>query len=153
LFPCDLLFIHRDAERDSHRLRMSEVREAIKSAAEVAPVPPAVRVIPVPMQEAWLLFDIAALRRAAGNPHGRQPIFLPDINTLEHIADPKDVLYKLLRDASGLTGRRLKRLAVNRCAGRVTEFVDTFVPLRKLAAFKALEADIKAMVKEQGWGS
>lgn len=153
LFPCDLLFVHRDAEKEPHTLRLNEAREAITRAVGVTQVPPAVCVIPIRMQEAWLLFDIAALRRAAGNPHGRQPISLPHINALEELADPKGTLYKLLREASGLTGRHLRRLAIDTCARRVTEFVDTFAPLRKLVAFKVLEADVRSTVKEQGWVS
>ncbi|MHC5830744.1 MAG: hypothetical protein ACYT04_86055, partial [Nostoc sp.] len=80
LYPCNLLFIHRDAEREPREKRITEILEALQEAVKKSVVvPPHVCVIPVRMQEAWLLFDEAALRKAAGNPSGRQPLQLPDI--------------------------------------------------------------------------
>ena len=46
--------------------RKAEVQAAIATLDK-----PAICVIPVRMQEAWLLFDEIAIRHAAGNPHGR----------------------------------------------------------------------------------
>ncbi len=66
LYPCDLLFVHRDAERASHADRVGEIHGALRQVAAAQPIPPAVCVVPVRMQEAWLLFDEAALRTAAG---------------------------------------------------------------------------------------
>ncbi len=149
LFPCDLLFVHRDAERKTYQERKAEILNAFRRVR--SGLPPAVCVVPVRMQEAWLLFDEAAVRRAAGNPNGRQPLGLPDLCGLEQLPDPKETLYGLLKEASGLSGRRLKKLQVNRCAIRVAHFVDSFRPLRTLSAFQALEADIKEIVRERLW--
>ena len=49
-------------------------------------------VVPVRMQEAWLLIDEAALRRAAGDPNGTQPLAMPDVQRLEELADPKQLI-------------------------------------------------------------
>lgn len=61
LYPCDLLFVHRDAERATIGHRRSEITAALKDSRTTLP---AVCVVPVRMQEAWLLIDEAALRHA-----------------------------------------------------------------------------------------
>jgi hypothetical protein len=147
LYPCDLLFVHRDAEREPRDVRVNEINEAINEAS--TSIPSTVCVIPVRMQEAWLLFDQAAIRRAAGNPNGHQLLRLPPIDRVERLPNPKRILHSLLREASGLSGRRRARLQVGFYAARVSEFITDFTPLRALAAFDALEADIKALVVEQ----
>ena len=151
LYPCGLLFVHRDAERASCADRVAEIHGALRHVAGAQPVPPAVCVVPVRMQEAWLLFDEAALRTAAGNPLGRQPLALPRTADLEHLPDPKRILHDLIREASGLHGRRRKRVPVSFYAGRVAELIDDFAPLRALSAFQALEADIVEVVSREGW--
>jgi hypothetical protein len=153
LYPCDLLFVHRDAEKEPREKRLTEIQEAIAQTIKSVPVPPAVCVVPVRMQEAWLLFDEAALRRASGNPRGRQILQLPTLTKLEERPDPKNDLYELLRQASGLTGRRLKNFPVRERAQRVAELIDEFTPLRALPAFQALEAELEQVIQEQGWYS
>lgn len=148
LYPCDLLFVHRDAEKEPHPVRITEIREAIEAAQMSLP---AVCIVPVRMQEAWLLFDEAALRRAAGNPNGQQPLELPSLDTVESLPDPKDILHTLLREASGLSGRRRKKFNVNRAVHRVPDFIDDFAPLWLLSAFQALETEIKTTVQKYGW--
>ena len=148
LYPCDLLFVHRDAERMSHNRRVAEIQ------GEIAKIPiatPAICVVPVRMTEAWLLFDEAALRRAAGNPNGTNPLRLPNMTRVEQIPDPKEVLYNILREASGLQGRRQRKLRVAQNAQRITEFIDDFSPLRALPAFRALETDLERLLRQQGW--
>ena len=67
-----MLFIHRDAEREPHEKRVAEVEAALEGVelGETQPVP----VVPIRMQEAWLLFDERAIRYASGNPKGRTPM-------------------------------------------------------------------------------
>ncbi|MCZ6679261.1 MAG: DUF4276 family protein [Candidatus Poribacteria bacterium] len=151
LYPCDLLFVHRDAEREMREKRVNEINQAIEKIVNA--VPTAVCVVPVRMQEAWLLFDESAIRYAAGNRSGSQPLDLPPINRLEELPDPKAELHERLKQASNLSGRRLKRLPVNQRALRVAEFIDDFSPLRTLSAFIALETNLKQIIKQQGWGS
>ena len=58
LYPCDLLFVHRDAEATSPAVRSVEILSAIETIIQQqVSVPPYVCVVPVRMQEAWLLFD------------------------------------------------------------------------------------------------
>ncbi|MGH9764618.1 MAG: hypothetical protein ACREDR_41175 [Blastocatellia bacterium] len=65
LYPCDILFVHRDAERETRESRVAEINTAIQ---DIRGLPDSIRVVPVRMQEAWLLFDEPAIRSAAGNP-------------------------------------------------------------------------------------
>jgi hypothetical protein len=142
-YPCELLFVHRDADNSSIAHRREEIESAL-TAVGVA-LPPTICVIPVRMQEAWLLFDEAALRAAANNRNGKQSLALPSINELESIPDPKTILRKLLQKASGLNGRRLRKFQrqIGLYTRRITEFVDDFTPLRQLKAFNALEQEIQ----------
>jgi len=53
--------------------------------------------------------------------------------------------------ASGLKGRRRKRIPTNKHARRVAEFIEDFSARRTLSAFKALEIDIQRMIEKQKW--
>ncbi|MCE2393957.1 hypothetical protein J4G02_05100 [Candidatus Poribacteria bacterium] len=149
LYPCDLLFVHRDAEREPRENRVSEITTAIQSV--VISVPPRICVVPVRMQEAWLLFDEPAINHAAGNSSNRQSLYLPAISRLEDLPDPKTVLHERLKQASNLKGRRLSGFPVSEYARRVTEFIQDFSPLRALSAFAALESELQQIIKQQGW--
>jgi len=140
LYPCDVLFIHRDAERESRENRAKEIARARRNSQHGRF--PIICVIPVRMTEAWLLISEVAIRHAAGNPNGLVPLELPRTRDLELLPDPKRVLNELVRAASGLKGRRLKKLRVPQCAARVPEYVDDFSALRQLPAFAALERDV-----------
>jgi hypothetical protein len=147
LYSCDLLFVHRDAERESYEVRIAEIRRCLLEF----PVQPAVCVVPVRMQEAWLLFDEQALRRAAGNPSGREPIALPPLGTMESLVDPKHMLHDLLRLASGLRSRRRLRFDTMAAAHRLATLIQDFSPLRGLPAFRALEDDLRVLLAERSW--
>lgn len=153
LFPCDLLFVHRDAEKESIEVREKEILQAVKEL----PVDRqwsqdyTICVVPVRMSEAWLLLDEIALRRAAGNPQGRESLQLPMVKNLEQLSDPKRELYDLLRRASGLTGRRLAQFSVPQVVHRLADSISDFSPLRTLSAFSILEKRIASVVKKHRW--
>jgi hypothetical protein len=148
LFPCELLFIHRDAENQQPLSRTREIRDAMNEMSGAISPPPYVCIIPVRMMEAWMLIDEMAIRRAAGNSTGRMSLDLPRIASLENIPDPKDTLYNLLRQASGLNARRRKAFPVAHHSARVAEFINDYEPLRQLPAFQTLEADIDTFLLE-----
>ena len=143
LYPCDLLFVHRDAERESVEKRREEIREALERS-ERGRTLPTICVVPVRMQEAWLLIDESALKKAAGNPTSRQNLPMPDVRRLEDLPDPKKILGDLLREASGFQGRRLKKFNrdLSKCVHRVAQRIDDFGLLRRLAAFRELERQV-----------
>jgi hypothetical protein len=140
LYPCNLLFVHRDAEKEDPGNRVREISAAVEGLAER---PPHACVVPVRMMEAWLLFDERAIRIAAGNPNGRMPLALPMLRETEGLADPKETLRALLREASGLTGRRLKNFQPS--PRRIANLIDDFSPLRMLPAFQRLEAEVRVL--------
>ena len=150
LYPCDLLFVHRDAENAPIEEREAEIRKAIEESSMEDSVR-VVCVVPVRMQEAWLLIDEAALRRAAGNPNGTQPLAMPDVQRLEELADPKQLIRDLLRQASELQGRRLERFNWRSSAHRVAEMIGDFSILYRLAAFQRLAAEVKRVATAEEW--
>ena len=151
LYPCDLLFVHRDAENQDPAARRQEICRAAQQVLASSLNPTLVCVIPVRMQEAWLLISEEALRYAAGNRAGRQPLSLPQLQDLEDLPHPEHLLHELLRAASGLGSRRLKRFPVHQCALRVAEYIEDLTPLKGLSAFRQLEEDIEQAIHTLGW--
>jgi len=143
LFPCDLLFVHRDAENVSRERRFGEINRGIQEARASIDVPPTVCVVPVRMMEAWLLFDLYAIRRATGNPHGTQSLNLPPLRELENLPNPKATLFQILRNASGLSGRRLSSFNQHVALHRIPDYIEDFGQLRTLSAFRRLENDTR----------
>lgn len=148
-YPCDLLFVHRDAERESREKRLEEITKALKEAGLAVP---AVCVIPVRMQETWLLIDEMALRQAAANPNGRVTLSMPAIQRLELLPDPKTVLHELLVTASELQGRRRQKFRPTQQSIRLGELIDDYAPLRQLSAFAALEKALLKVLEAHGLG-
>lgn len=144
-YPCDLLFVHRDAERVRHEFRTAEIKRALDAAGvDMA----SVCVVPVRMTEAWLLIDEAAIREAAGRPRGRAALNLPQLRRLEDHANPKASLHQALRDASELRGRRLHDFPVTQRVRRVAELIGDYAALRELSAFRALEQDVRVALDQ-----
>jgi len=151
LYPCDLLFVHRDAENLSYNQRKDEINRAL-SNTNIAN-PPSICVVPVRMTEAWLLFNEGSIRRASGNPHGKKALELPNPLLLEQHNDPKRLLYDLLKDASERKGRRLSNFPFGQSALLVAEYIDDFSPLRNLSAFRSLESDIEEIISNNQWAN
>lgn len=148
LYPCDLLFVHRDAEAETPDSRHNEVKAAADAARLRGVTQPYVCVVPVRMQEAWLLLDEVAIRRASGNPSGKVRLELPDPRHLEELPDPKSVLHKLLVDASEHHGRRRHKFRPRTKAHLVSQYVADWSCLRALSGFQRLEADVQQIVEE-----
>jgi hypothetical protein len=148
LYPCDLLFVHRDAEGESRETRVAEIREHLDAEGSGQTV---LCVIPVRMQEAWFLFDEAAIRSAADNPRGRMSLAVPPLERLEEIPDPKDLLWNLLSTASGLRSGRLRRFSPAPRIHRLADLIEDFSPLRRLSAFQALEEELQRLLIERSW--
>jgi hypothetical protein len=144
LFPADVIFIHRDSDREPPSNRRREISDAINTLPE-SPARHCVPVIPVRMTEAWLLVSESALRSASGNPNGRNPIKTPLWRDLETIPDPKMVLQNLLVDASGLSGRRRKKINFSAQRARIPDFFEDWNTLLKLPSAKQLYDDIAAL--------
>jgi hypothetical protein len=61
------------------------------------------------------------------------------------------VLHHALKVASGLAGRRLRRLRTSDAVHRVAEYIDDFSLLRELPAFRSLCQCITEVALSQGW--
>lgn len=144
LYPCELLFVHRDAERESRLTRVDEIRSAIQRlASDGFAGHPYVCVVPVRMTEAWLLFDEDAIRQAAGNPKSTTPLDLPPISRVEDLPDPKAVLNEALRLATDKPPRRLKKFRTGQAIQRLAELIQDYSPLRRATAFQSVEYELK----------
>lgn len=151
LYPCDLLFVHRDADTDSLDDRHVEIERAVADALGNNQIPAVVCVVPVRTTEAWLLHDIAAIRRAAGNPNGTVELNLPSHSEIERLPKPKRVLHDLLREATELSTRRRKRFDTERAVQLIPEYTEDFAHLRRLSAFVALEEELKETIASRCW--
>jgi hypothetical protein len=148
--PCNILFVHRDAEKDPLEKRVQEIRvaERIVASSKKATIslPPIVCVIPISMIESWLLFDEAAIREAIGNSNGKQELNLPKLAEIERIADSKARLHESFRKAD-FPSRRGKKSNIPSNA-RLADRIDNFAPLRNLSAFQELEKELKITLNE-----
>ena len=149
-YPCDILFIHRDAENQSIEARHREIEQAISSISNDIKVPPKILVVPVRMTEAWLIINEEAIRRASDNPNGTIELTVPKIDAIENISNPKGLLHQLLIDASEKHGRMLKQFKarVNKAVHRVADNINDFSVLRELSAFNRFEEDVKNLLNE-----
>jgi hypothetical protein len=138
----DLVFVHRDAEKETAPKRREEIAIAWKLAPASADV--WVPIVPVRMTEAWFLFDEKAIRWAAGNPNGSVVLTLPSKNKWESQPDPKKTLFDALKVASGLRGRRLSKFNLDAARRNLAEFIEDYSVLSDLPAFSQLETDFRA---------
>lgn len=142
-YPCDLLFVHRDAENQEFAERMAEIhRELLGLDTPYTPI------VPVRMTEAWLLSSEAAIRKAADNPNGKVALNLPTWREWEQKTNPKQILFDALRVASGLQGRHQRRFSEHAARHRVAEVTDDFSPLENLSAFAQLQGSLDKFVCE-----
>ena len=147
LFPCEVLFVHRDAEKEQPYVRHEEIRKAFEKAGVRLPV---IAVVPVRMLEAWLCFNEAAIRQASGNPSGRVPLHLPTMKRVESRPDPKADLKEALLTASERQGRRRRKFDTAAAFWRIVDCIEDFSPLRELPSFQAFENSIKSL-KANSW--
>jgi len=142
LYPCDLLFVHRDAEAQDPDLRRQEIAGALDWTT-INHVP----VVPVRMTVTWLLADESPIRSAAGNPNGRINLNLPNPRTLEQVADPKEALFGALKVASRPGAHRRSRLGVFERIRRIPSYIDDYSALDALAAFRRLQDDVRLAIE------
>lgn len=143
LYPCTILFIHRDVESETIKDRQDELDKKLESVD--CSVPKVVFVIPKRMSEAWLLIEEKAIRYAANNPNGKMQLNLPDINQLEKLPDPKSRIIQLLEEATGLNKRRIRSFKPRAAIHRLSENIEDYSVLRKLESFNYLEQQISSL--------
>lgn len=140
LYPCDILFVHRDAEGVETAVRQNEIETSWRNLQRTAVL---ICVIPVRMTEAWLIANEKPIRFAVGNPNGTEPLNLPKVKDIESEPNPKELLFAALKAASGLNASRKRRFKPHQFRHRVSELTDDLAPLRKLSSFQHLETQIQ----------
>ena len=145
VFPCDILFVHRDSDGPTRTDREQEIKDSVGQVDLLRVT--VICVIPVRMTESWLLTNEDALRRASGKPKAGPQLVMPPPRQIEVLPNPKERLRQLLRDASGLTGRRLKKFDEGERTQRIANLMEDYGALRQLSAFQALEADVVSYAK------
>ena len=140
LFPCDFLFVHRDDEGVGITVRQREIENSWPGSQQTTAL---ICVIPTRMTEAWLIANAKPIRLAVGNPNGTEVLDLPAAKDIESSPDPKEILFTALKTATGWSARRKARFNPHQFRHRVSELTDDLAPLRMLASFKHLEAQVK----------
>lgn len=139
-----LIFVHRDAENLSLQDRLREFQTIIR--------PNVVPVVPVQMSEAWILFDGAAVARAAGSPSSHVPV--PALDEIESIGNPKErldqLLYRAAGSPSGRRGRNFKRTIASRRVS-VAEYISDYGPLGHLPAFRQFRESLAERYPYRRW--
>lgn len=146
-FPFDILFIHRDAETISSKSINQRVDE-IRKELNPKDFENAICLVPIKMMETWLLIDLEAIKRAAGNRNYRGKLDIPELKNLENEQQPKKLLHELLKESSGLKGRNLKKFNTDKAVHLVAENIDDFSALRNLFAFQEFEKRLKGVVNK-----
>lgn len=149
LFPCDVLFVHRDSDKGKPQARHEEIRTAFGKAEIQMPV---IAVVPVRMLEAWLCFSESAVRQAANNPTGTVKLNLPSLKQVESRPKPKNDLREALLVASETTGRRRNKFDTSAAFWRLVDCIEDFSPLRKLPSFQLFEKSL-VNLKENEWSA
>lgn len=149
LFPCDFLFVHRDAEGVEATVRQQEIETNWPDSQQTATL---ICVVPVRMTEAWLIANEVPIRAAVGNPNGTNSLGLPTVKDIESLPDPKQILFAALKAASGLNASRKRRFKPHQFRHRVSELTDDLAPLRKLSSFRHLEAQVQRHLAKSNLG-
>lgn len=144
LYPCDFLFVHRDAEALAALDRQQEIKASWPDAPQTTTL---ICVVPVRMTEAWLLASEAPIRAAVGNPNGTASLGLPAAKNIEALPDPKAVLFDALRVATEWNTSRKRKFNPHDYRHRVSELTDDLAPLRQLSSFRHLETQIKSQLQ------
>lgn len=142
----DLIFIHRDADdrSDAHaRGLVAAGSAAFENRIRAVPI------IPIQEIEAWLLLDERAIRRAARNGTGREPLELPKPSRIEDRANPKEVLIDALEKAAKPgRDRSTIRRDFPRLRRELLENLDLDGPIQQLTAWQNLLRDLNAALAE-----
>ncbi|HMO39039.1 MAG TPA: hypothetical protein PKC76_18655 [Saprospiraceae bacterium] len=150
LYPCDVLFVHRDCEskdQSTFEARLNEITDAFNKNNAIGHNN-LVRIVPIVMMETWLLIDEIAIKTAAGNRNYNESLGLPRTQSLESLPDSKNVLHDILKQASGRKGRRLSKFNIHSAVHLVAEYIDDFSTLKNLKAYQYFENELKEVLSQ-----
>ena len=142
-----VLFVHADADGDDAAARAERVEPALMAVRNrLGNGRQGVAVVPVRSTDAWALADADALRRVFGTTLTNVELGVPSLpREVERLADPKSTL------ARSFYATRPPR---SRARSGVAPYIDllggeiAIQALRQLGAFRRLEADLSAALRE-----
>ena len=144
-----VLFIHADADdRDGRAARAERVQPAVERLRDLlGPTRQAVAVVPIKMTDAWVLADLDAFRSGIGTTRDARALGLGGVEAhgADHVPDPK----ALLRAAFAAARPRERGARLGAFLGLIAESA-SFDQLRRLEAFRQLEADLEAALRNLG---
>jgi len=141
-----ILFIHADGSNDHQHARQHQVAPCLGILRnEFDGDGLGVAVVPVRETEAWAIVDGDALRAAFGTTLNSQELGLPNVQSVEHNADPKACLTAAF-EATGPSGKRRKQ-GTSPYLSMLGESI-SLDRLRRLAAFNALEDELREALRQ-----
>lgn len=144
-----VLFIHADADgRDGRAARAERIQPGVERLGDLlGTTRQAVAVVPIRMTEAWVLADLDAFRTGVGTSRDDRALGLEDVvaHGADHVAAPKALFLAALSAAKP----RAKGAQLGGYLGRIAESA-SFHQLRRLEAFRQLEAELEAALRALG---
>jgi hypothetical protein len=131
----DAIFVHRDADSAGVTAREQEISNASRG---LIPSDRLIPIIPVKMLETWLLTDLEAIKRIAGNSSYRGDLGIPGIRNLENSHDTKQILIDALCQASQTQGARRAKFKkrFTEMRARLTYDLDHNGPVQNLPSYQ-----------------
>lgn len=145
-YPFDILFYHRDGESNEKGIigkRKSEIFSNVNNEIKLDLL---VCVVPIVMMESWLLFDLEAIKKAAGNRKFAGNVELPKMKDIENKPNTKLYLHNILKRVSCKKGRSLDKFNLNYAVHLIAENIEDFSKLRELSSFIEFQNDLKKSV-------
>lgn len=141
-----VLFVHTDGGGDAGKARRERVDPGLQRLhQEMSAEGRGVGVVPVRETEAWMLVDGDALREVFGCTLDDVALGVPPAHALEREQNPKQVLRQCFdRARPGARARGRTELDSLSMLGETV----SFQALRRLPAFRALEAELRAALTE-----
>lgn len=140
----DVIFVHRDADNAGADAREEEIFSTTRDLIEAGRIVP---VVPVTKLETWLLADVEAIKRVAGNGKRKGGLAcVPAPNRLETVSDTKRLLLDALCEASETQGERLKKFKkrFSEMRARLAFDLDPNGPVSTLRSYQQFRERIKA---------
>jgi hypothetical protein len=138
----DVIFVHRDSDNAGCDARIAEI---YAGGEDVFAQDRLIPIVPMRMLETWLLADVEAIKRVAGNRDAEVELrCMPPIARLEGIANAKDRLLEALCEASKAKGGKLAdfKRRFNEMRARLATDLDPDGPVNRLSSYQAFRDNI-----------
>ena len=144
-----VLCVHTDADSETdenaYKHKIEPAKRSLKESTKIL-CANLVPIVPVHMQEAWLLADLALLKRQIGTDKNDAELGLD--KKPETISDPKRAITEAIRIArEGLTRRRRDNLKIGDLYQPIGQSI-SLASLQKLPSYKKFEEHVRDAFRE-----